>query len=354
MTQRLFVLILFLGLLGSLLAPDKRFSAYENRYLAEVPNASITSVMNGTYTAALDTYVNDHMILRNPWIRTKTLCDKYILGKQVINDVYLGNDDYLIARYTQKDIDTTQLEKNISYLEAFCKKQKTDVILIPTASEVLTNHLPQAHYQLDQSALLSDVSVSLDATALLRTHKEEEIFYHTDHHWTLLGAYYVYAHYVKQPIPYEALPICDDFFGTNYKKVNLPVEPDTMYAIQSPHHFLVTYDEAITADSLYEPAYLTGSDQYSYYLDGNHGLTQITNLSMDGDADTDSILIIKDSFANTFATLLCNNYRNVYLIDLRYYNKSVADFIREHSISNTLFLYNNINFMQDRNLAKLL
>lgn len=353
MTKKLFLLILFMGLLGSLISKDRDFSIYENRYLAKAPILSIKSIADGSFTSQMDSYMNEQFFLRNEWIRMKTLSDKNLLRKKAINDVYLGKSDYLIARYTEKDVAREQLGRNITYLNSFIEKYKADVILVPTASEILTNKLPAVYSHLNQASLLSNIPTALDAASILQAHSNETIFYKTDHHWTLLGAYYIYEQYVDNPLPLQALSVSKDFYGTNFKKVNLPNEADTINIMQSPNQFLVTYDNSETKNSLYEPAHLTTSDQYSYYLDGNHGLTEITNLTA-ADSEAESILLIKDSFANTFATLLCNNYRKVYLIDLRYFNESIAAFMQKNQIQKTLFLYNNINFIQDKNLVKLL
>lgn len=353
MTKKLFLIILFWGLLGSLISKDRDFSIYENRYLAKAPALSIQSVADGSFTAQMDLYMNEQFFLRNEWIRMKTLCDKDLLRKKTINGVYLGKSDYLIARYTEKDVSGEQLNRNITYLNSFIEKYKADVILVPTASEILTNKLPAVYSHLNQHSLLTQIPMSFDAAAILQAHSNEDIYYKTDHHWTLLGAYYVYEQYTGSPLPLQTLSVSENFYGTNFKKVNLPNEADTIKILQSPNQFLVTYDNSITQKSLYESAHLATSDQYSYYLDGNHGLTEITNLTA-ADSAEDSILLIKDSFANTFATLLCNNYRKVYLIDLRYFNESIAAFIQKNQIQKTLFLYNNMNFIQDKNLVKLL
>ncbi len=39
---------------------------------------------------------------------------------------------------------------------------------------------------------LGDKITWVDAGKALKAHKKEEIYYHTDHHWTTLGAYYAY------------------------------------------------------------------------------------------------------------------------------------------------------------------
>lgn len=39
---------------------------------------------------------------------------------------------------------------------------------------------------------LGSVYTWVDVSDILKKHRSEEIYYHTDHHWTTLGAYYGY------------------------------------------------------------------------------------------------------------------------------------------------------------------
>ena len=339
---------------AGIFAKDRSFSAYENRYLASYPSFSIAGCMDGSYMEAMDTYLNDQFVLRDSWIRLKANTEKELLGRKVIKDVYLADKDYLINRYTEANIDRALVAQNILYLNEFQEKYAAEVMLVPTAGEILTKYLPSPVDQLDIPSLLSDAHTTIPAFELLKEHDTEPVYYKTDHHWTLLGAYYLYQSFVPDAYPYAATDICTDFQGTISKKLGGSRIFDSMAQFQSPtdNHFQVTYDNTTVTDSLYAPAYLDTTDQYSYYLDGNHAITKIENLSL---ADTaPSILIVKDSFANTFATMLCENYKTVYLIDLRYYNQSLADFIATENIPEVLFLYNTMNFMQDKNLLKLL
>ena len=64
-------------------------------------------------------------------------------------------------------------------------------------------------------------------------------------------------------------------------------------------------------------------------------------------------LVIKDSFANTFVPFATENYGQITMIDLRYYNGNIEEYMKEHKITDVLVLYNITNFISDRNLYKL-
>lgn len=348
----LFPGILFLGLLGSILTKDRAHSELENRYLTQLPSFTAKTLSNGKYMEALDQYWNDQFPGRDTWITAKTLAEKSLFQKTVINDVYLAQDGYLMNRYRDKDIQVEQVFKNCHYLNEFQQKYQAQILLIPSASEIYTDKLPTSADQPDFTTLLSNVNPTISVDEILVNHSNEPIYYQTDHHWTLLGAYHVYAELVKNPVPYIPVTVSTDFQGTISRKIGISKTLDTIQCQKSTSQFQVIYDDDpdTVTDSLYVPAYLKSMDQYSYFLDGNHGLTQINNLTL----EHNSILVIKDSFANTLATLLCENYETVYLIDLRQFHGSLEAFVKEHGITNVLFLYSKINFMQDKNLPKLL
>jgi hypothetical protein len=66
-----------------------------------------------------------------------------------------------------------------------------------------------------------------------------------------------------------------------------------------------------------------------------------------------SLLIIRDSYADSLAPFLTANYSNIYLVDLRYFRQSVSDFVKEHDIDSVLILYSVSNFSTDDNIVTL-
>lgn len=51
---------------------NAEFSEQENRYLAKLPTFRIEKLLDGTYQEELDTYINDHFVFRNAWIKIKS------------------------------------------------------------------------------------------------------------------------------------------------------------------------------------------------------------------------------------------------------------------------------------------
>lgn len=346
-----FFLILLAGFILSAITPDKLYSSNENRMLTQFPEVSTSSLVNGNFSDEFESFASDQFFQRDFWIMCKTRMDLELFLMNCVDDVYIGRDGYLLNRYASDSVDLELVNKNISYLKSFSTLYEADILLIPSASEILLSKLPSFTDHVDQQALLKDIETCIPVYRILQKHTDEDIFYRTDHHWTLLGAYYVYEELVASPVSYQPEIVSESFLGTIQKKINLPSDFDTIKALKSNSKFEVTYDGLLRVSSLYNEDALLGSDQYTYYLDGNHALTEISNYSI---KNNNSVLLIKDSFANTFATLLCENYRKTVLIDLRYYNASLKEYIASNKFDDIVFLYSNIGFMQDNHLYKLL
>ncbi|MEG0688201.1 MAG: DHHW family protein, partial [Hungatella sp.] len=197
---------------------------------------------------------------------------------------------------------------------------------------------------------------------VLRAHREEAIFYRTDHHWTALGAYYGYRAWTASMglTPWEAKDfeihtVSEDFLGTIYSKVNIAHPPDSiqLYVPKVPTHYEIYYDASATPAPMYRYQALETKDQYAVYLDGNHGLTEIYNAGMTEGSDR-KLLIIKDSFAHSFAPFAANHFSETYLIDLRYFNQNPAQFMQEKGITDLLILYQIPGFAREKTVSKIL
>ena len=95
---------------------------------------------------------------------------------------------------------------------------------------------------------------------------------------------------------------------------------------------------------------LNTRDQYRVFLDGNHGWTKIENPAQHSDK---KLLIIKDSYAHSFAPFAALHFDETHMIDLRYFNGKINQFIEEQGITDILVLYQIPGFIKDVNVSKL-
>ena len=144
-----------------------------------------------------------------------------------------------------------------------------------------------------------------------------------------------------------------DFLGTSYSKCRQwNVQPDTItcydidstltvYRIMGPDTF-----EVASETGLYDTEKFGAYDKYGAFLYGNNGYSR---LSGRGEG---SILLLKDSYANCFAPYLTDNYENVDVVDLRFYNYGLDALIQANGYDAIVVLYSFASFRSDASLYK--
>lgn len=358
-----FYIFTFFGL--QLLAKDKTFSELENRNLSTKPTFTLPGLLDGSYGESFETYIADQFPFRNQFISTKAYSE-LLLQKKDNNGVYIGEDGYFLQDFDTPDLDLAA--KNAGYINELAKEFTVYVGLAPTATKVLEDKLPNYATPYDEATYissfyneLSDQVTKLDLLNTLKNHKEESIYYKTDHHWTTLGAYYAYTTFCHAadlvPLSLEDFKIeevSDAFYGTLFSKGNFSfATPDTIQIFhpKQAETLEVTYEATgKTTSTLYEYSHLNTKDKYSVFLDNNHPLIKIKTSVKNGR----KLLVIKDSYANSFIPFLTQHYEEIQVIDLRLMNVPVATFAKEAGISEVLLLYNVQNFSVEAKLSLLL
>ena len=367
----LFLIMIFVPTIISLLKPDMGFSEKENRVLAQMPDVNLEDILNGEFSADYETYLSDQFFARNQWISIKTAVERSI-GKQESNDIYFAEDGYLIEKHSGVFKNETA-QNNISYLRSFLQMQQEKLgsdcvkaIIAPNAVEILKEKLPPFAVSEEEAAYLEQIQQSLpqgsyvDAKAVLESHKEEEIYYRTDHHWKTLGARYVYEAWAEECgldiLPteeYEIVTLSDEFYGTIEAKVNCQVEGDSIeaYYPKKEAGYTLTYNHGASEsrDSLYDMSYLEGRDKYGVFFGSNQPLIEAKT-----QADTNRrLLVIKDSYANCFVPCALQDFEEVDMVDLRYFNESLKEFMDAKNYTHVLVLYNASGFAEDTSVIRL-
>lgn len=366
-------LVLFLAVIsiGTVVTPDREFSENENRYLANLPDLTWENIKDGSFQEGLETYLNDHIWGRDSWITIKTAIQKAV-GQTDIGGAYVGKDGYDFEKITEDDVNIKLVEKNIDQLKKFfqsCGKtieeERISFMMVPTSGLILEDKLPDNAPLFDQEALFQKVYEAMDGCQVidvrpaLTEHKEEGVYYRTDHHWTGKGAFVAYEEWCKvtgtefHPESFEAETVSANFRGSLYSKIldyDSAYDTITIYKkVGEQTDFSVSVDGKPT-DGFYHYDNLKEKDQYLFFFGGNYGEVKIENR----DSQTGrKLLLVKDSFANTITPLLAEHYDEVYMIDLRYFRQDVAAYMEEKGITDVMVLYNVSNFISDRNMHKL-
>ena len=101
---------------------------------------------------------------------------------------------------------------------------------------------------------------------------------------------------------------------------------------------------------MYDSSKLDERDQYSVFFGGNHAMIDIQSTQ----TEKRRLLVFKDSYANCFLPLLSPYYREIVVIDPRYYTGKLSSVMSDKQFDDVLFLYNANTFFEDRMLAGVL
>lgn len=359
-----FITIWLFIIIANILVPKKVFSEQENRYLSKVPDFSFKDLVSGEYAEQLDSFINDHFVGRNFWLKLNSFM-QIATGKTENNEVYIGKDGFLFEKFSFKESEKENLEKIAEAVNNFSKNNNIPIyfMLVPNSVFIYQDKLPNNVSLYSQENLISKFYNSLgeniekiDVVDILKENKNvSQLYFKTDHHITSEGSYLLYEKFcdavnieTTSIDKFKKKTVSYNFLGTLDSKAQVyKQEPDIINVYLSEENTSVKgfYDNK-EYNSIFNEKYLDKKDKYSYFLNGNNAKVVIkTNINNDR-----KILILKDSYAHIFAQFICQNYEEIHFIDPRYYKDSISNYINENEIDEVLFLYNVSNIVTDRAL----
>lgn len=364
-----FVTILVVIMVLNLLVPNKEVSADENRRLAGRPRFSADSLLSGEYMEKYEKYLSDQFAGREVLRNGRVALDR-LGGSREENGVLIGKNGQLMEKLLVPDQEV--LGNNLDAIVDFAEKnQKMPVymMLVPDAANVLSKDLPLLYTAADQKRMIAQVKRELDdhvtwidVESVLNKYTDDSIYYKTDKHWTSTGAYYVFQAAAETmgiskgvSGKFATYPISTTFNGDLAAKsgcekqvkevieIYIPLEGDT--------DVIVNYvDEQRKSTSLYDSSKLEGSSQYEIFLGGDSSVIDIKTVS----ESTRRLLVVKDSFANSFLPFLTPYFREIVVVDPQYYGGTIDEIMDTYRITDTLILYSGNTFFQDNNISGVL
>ena len=365
----LFILVLFLFMFINLAVPDREMSEKENRMLETRPALSMSTVLDGEFMEQWENYQSDQFAGRDFWRSVKVFLDR-LGGSRMENGVYIGKSGQLLEEIEVPD--DGQSEANLSAIVDFAEKYpdvQTSVMLVPDAACILSDRLPAFAGVEDQKQLLGVAKQRLgddvnwiDAVSVLNNHVSDKLYYKTDHHWTTLAAFYVFRESAASlgidgevGENFASYTISDDFNGVLASKSGVGLSEketiDIYVPTQGDDDVVVNYvDEGRKTTSLYDSSKLETRDQYGVFLGGNSSVIDIRTVS----PEKKRLLVLKDSFANCFIPFLAPYYREIVVVDPRYYSGTIGDIMDTYRITDALVLYSGNTFFTDNHLSGVL
>ena len=206
--------------------------------------------------------------------------------------------------------------------------------------------------------------ITVDTQGALMPHRDEYLFFHSDHHWTALAAYYCYRATCEAmglyPADLEDFEVLDQgpFKGTLAGRVTYPrkLTPDNVVSYIPPGEVTLTVygnngstrEGKVIRDMRNDKI----GSKYLCFLESDQPLVCMTNHSLPGDAG--NLLVLKDSFGNCFVPFFSQNYRNVYAIDYRKFGQtSLKNLLETYDIQDVIFAPNLMSTQSDAGMRAL-
>ena len=163
-------------------------------------------------------------------------------------------------------------------------------------------------------------------------------------------AYYAYNVFIWQEgktanslDSYEKM-MFSDFKGSFYRQsgvTSLGNNPDTVEAYKpvgtNRMEMINNRDEHIDYNVITDVSGWSSTSKYSTFIGGDNKFVHINNPEINQES---SILVVKESFGNAFVPFLVDHYKNVYVVDYRYFNGTVSELVDRYNIGTVLMLNN--------------
>lgn len=324
LTVLLFILLPLAVTAGIFFSGDRAVSVNENRALTTRGEIS-SDVLGGEFQTTLEQYLSDQFPGRD-WLKHTEVEWKLTFGAQEIGGAYIGRDYRLFQRLREADVDRKACLRYAARINRLAEETgiPTYALYVPSAGTALPDSLPKGAPMYDYDKLYAKLLAAEKSVIPVNVRPvltEEGDYYATDHHWTAQGAWKAYgvwreAHGEEAAEAPEAerFTVDEQFRGTLYSRV--PSARIPCDVIQAP---AVGDDLTVEADgqeiSFYDERALDGKDKYNFFQGGNHGILTVVNPD---NPHGKSLLILKDSFANSLLPYLVDDYAKITMLDERY------------------------------------
>ena len=347
-----FLCALWLSLaLWAWLRPADSVSVSERRKLAQFPQLSSASLLNGSFMSGFESYTQDQFPGRDTFRTFKSLFCYGALGQLDKDGIYLSGGYIGKLDYPTNDASVKNaVQKFQSLYEQYLANSGSNIYLaiVPDKGYYLAQE--GGYPAMDYASVMQSVSEALpwaqnvDLTGCL----DISDYYRTDTHWRqkclltaaqeLCGAMKLTPPQAQDFTRQEAL---SDFRGVYYGQAALPLPGEPMYLLRND--FLdgctvLNYETGATT-GIYDMDKLASRDPYEVYLSGATALLTIHTPNTTSDRE---LIVFRDSFGSSLIPLLLQDYSTVTVVDIRYVSSDYLGKLMDFHGQDVLFLYSTL------------
>ena len=244
--------------------------------------------------------------------------------------------------------------RTVAYYKQIFPKSRISVCVIPTSAIKIDNADVKEKIP-DQTAIFSRLREIIGSSSVnfvnvydeLYAHRDEYIYFKSDHHWTQRGAYYAYKAFVEsigleatQLDDFDMRVLTDSYSGSMYSYTQderVKNFKDSVEAYLTKKKLTMTVTDRSGSTSTYDSAIMTWSQSYSAFLCGDNPYTVI---NVPENPQNRNILVLKDSYGNAMVPYLAENFGNIMVVDTRYSDINVATMFADYDLTDILFINN--------------
>ena len=267
-----------------------------------------------------------------------------------------------------RDVGQRHAEAINKYKEELGEYVNVFSMIVPTQ---LSFYLPEKYSELsgDELSYIEDINgqfdgvIPIDVFAALRDHVGEDIYYRTDHHWTQLGAYYAAKAFAETAlVPFDDLSEYEkhekgdylgSFYGGSGENPEFRKNPETFMWYIPKRQVTTTYydrkgENGNKGNFFFDPDDLGSPSQWQFtYMSGGWTIDgHIVRVNTGLDTGR-RLMIIKDSYADSFTPCLFGSFDDIWIVDMRFCDISAVQFAKDKDITDVLFCCSAYNACGD-------
>lgn len=335
----------------SFFKPHDQYSNSERRNLAEFPELSSTTILDGSFMKNFESYSLDQFPFRDVFRGVKAFSEENIFHKKDNNNVFKTEGHLSKIEYP---INYNSLDKVIKKFNSINEK------CFDETNNIYFTIVPDKNYYLaeDNGYLHIDYNEFID---YLRSNTEYMEYIDLTHTLDADDYYYTDTHWRQEKIIDTAellasklnVELCSDFTvntlnipfnGVYCGQYALPVKPDTIKYLTNDiiNNFkvntLIEKNEQVKYynTEVYDMNNANSKDPYRMFLSGETIIQTIENPMAENDRH---LIIFRDSFGSSMAPILAQGYAKTTLIDLRYVSSGFLPSLVKFENADILFMY---------------
>lgn len=327
--------------------PRTDISESERRKLEQLPRLSTEAILSGSFMTKFEAFTQDQFPQREGFRQIKAVFSRYFLQKGDNNGIYLAQNQLAKLEYPLNEHSIQKAKEKFGKIyETYLQDSRNIVFaVVPDKGYYLAqaNGYPAMDYDKLFAAMAElPWAKHTDITDCLSA----ESYYRTDTHWRQEAIVPVAeklgeALGVTVETDYRLQEIDKPFYGVYYGQAALPMQPETLYVLESDllDGCIVKNYETNQEIGVYDLDKRESRDLYDVFLSGAVSVLTVQNPAAEEGRE---LIVFRDSFGSSLIPLLMKDYAKVTVLDIRYVPTSyLPNFVDFHG-QDVLFLYSTL------------